>query len=122
MSLERESWKVNLNCTICNFLKSEVGYSYETLSKFTKGIENLDKILSQWVIYSKFSIGYEPKINSKKFNNIYINNKSSKCNMIKYDYCNKNDHAALLCFVRKSHENKNIYFLSHFYKKNTIKT
>lgn len=58
------------------------------------------------------------KNNDKRFSNICHANSIFKHNILRYSYCNKNNHVSLLCFIRKkTHESKkNAYSTFHFYK------
>lgn len=98
-------------------MENKIKDLHNTLDKFTKGRDNLNLILgSQMVSYNKFGLIYEPTINAKSFSKICHANSTTKCNMVRCKYCNKNDHVTLFCFVRKSHESKNVCLLFHSFK------
>lgn len=102
-----------IKCEQSNILKNKIEYRPNSLDKFTKGIDNLTLILgNQRESYNKAGLGYEPKNNAKGFIKICHTNRTSKRNILKYNYYNKNDHVAIFYFVRKSHESKKC--LSYF--------
>lgn len=71
---------------------------------------------NQSVSYNKAGIGYEPKNYSKSFSNIGNAQPTSKFKTLKCNYYNKDDHIAMLCFMQKSHERKEVHPPSYFYK------
>lgn len=90
-----------------------------TLNKFIKRRDNLNLFLvNQLTTYNKADISYESNNNVKNFSNICQVNRTFKCNMPRCNYCGKSDNVALLCFIKKRRENKNVSSLSDFYNKN----
>lgn len=71
---------------------------------------------NQRVTYKKVGVDYEPKNKDKRFSNIFYVNRTSDLNIIICNHFIKYDRVVLFYFIRKNHEYKNMYFLSHFYK------
>lgn len=61
---------------------------------------------NQRVSYNKAGLGYEPKNNIKNFDNIYKTKTTSHYKTLKFKYCNKEGHIAMLCFIKKNNERK----------------
>lgn len=98
-------------------MKNKIDDLQDTLDKFTKGRDNLNLLLgNQRVSYNKVCLGYKLKDNSKKFSNICNAQQTSKCETLKFNYGNKDDHVAMFCFIKMSHESKERHPHSYFYK------
>lgn len=89
----------------CNILENKIVDLHNTLHKFIKGRDNLNLFLcNQSENYNKVELGYGPKNSTKSSSNICHVNRTSKCNILRCNHCNKNDHVTLLCFIMKSNE------------------
>lgn len=87
--------------------------------KFIKGRYNLNLLLgNQRASYNKSGLGYEPKNIIESFSITCHAYKTSKYKILKYNYCNKNDHVTLFWFVKKIHDCNITCSPTHFYKKN----
>lgn len=101
----------------CESLKNKIVDIQNTLNKFTKGKDNLNLLLgNQMASYDKAGICYEPKKNINSFRNVFNSQQKSKCKILKCNYCNKDSHIVLCCFIKKSHKSKEGYPFSYFYK------
>lgn len=65
-------------------------------------------LINQLKTYNKADISYESNSNLKSFSNIFDVNRTFKYNMPRCNYYGKSDNVALLCFIKKSRENKNV--------------
>lgn len=83
--------------------------------------DSLNLILgNQRTTYNKADLNYEQKNNVNNFSSICHAIRISKCSIPKCNYCGKNDHVALLRFIRKKiMKGKNVSSSSYFYKKNS---
>lgn len=98
-------WKINLKIFNINLINS--------LKK-----DNLNILFSnQMASYNKVDMGYESKNNSNTFINICNAQQMFKCKTYKFNYCNKNCHIDIFCFIKKSRESKPKYTPLYFYKK-----
>lgn len=104
----------------CDTLKNEIYDLQKTLVKFTKGRDNLNFLLeNQRTSDNKVCLGYEPNNNSRNFSNIYNVRSTSYYKTLKCNYCNKEDHIDMFCFIKKIHDSKEGHPPSYFCKKHS---
>lgn len=116
-SMSHKALYESIKCDQCDILKNKIGDFQNTLDKFTKGTYNLKLLLGNQIMsYNKVGLGYEPKNYSKSFRNICNAQLKSKCKTLKYNYCNKDGHIAMFCFIKKSIKSKEGHPPSYFCK------
>lgn len=91
--LEKEKQEVQSKCG-----------AFEKLAlKFTKGQDNLDKLLdSQRMFFNKEGIGYNPLNKKKAYKNFFIKETSKNESHITYNYCLRNGHISYSCPLRNT--------------------
>lgn len=83
-------------------LKEEVEDLKKILSNFTKGRDNLDKLLSsQRCVYDRAGLGYNPENKQKSFNNLFEKKPSHHTSCL-CTICGRNTHDTRHCSFRKS--------------------
>jgi hypothetical protein len=100
-------------------LKKEVEDVNNTLTKFVKGKETLDKILgSQRGFYDKTGLGFiDTHTKKKRYENAFTRASSSHVCCI---HCNRNDHISLKCPNRYRVANKGLRWVVKTQGTNTL--
>lgn len=89
-------------CQECPILKSKNDDLLNTLSKFTKGRDNLNILLgNQTGTFGKAGLGYEPTLNEKSFT-FPTRNKSTTSPFIKCFHCGRLGHTGSTCKIRNN--------------------
>ena len=71
--------------------------------KFSKGQDNLDKLLgTQRISFNKEDIGYNPLIKKKTYEDFFVQSTSQNKSHLTCNYCLKNGHISYSCYLRKS--------------------
>jgi hypothetical protein len=74
----------------------------KTISKFTQGEENLNKLLgAQKCVFDKAGIGYRPFQKQKDFKNVFIKSSISNVPHSTCTYCNQKGHTQYFCDIKK---------------------
>ena len=84
-------------------VQSKCGAFEKLALKFTKGQDNLDKLLgSQRMSFNKEGIGYNPLNKKKAYKNFFIKETPKNKSHISYNYCLRNKHISYSCPLRKT--------------------